>query len=193
MADLKNITINDDGELILPSGTTAQRPASPENGMIRYNTTIGQTEFFNGSWNRVRRGNLSDWAYKEGPISFNSNYRNNWNMGEAYGSSLDATTHGFGILVNETGEYWFEGWQRTGNTQFGGLALNGDRSALENQSFNVWSHDHSGSTNNWSKSICVGTFQAGWIITFGPAVNYSSGVVYSTAGFAGCITAVRLD
>ena len=35
----------------LPSGTTAQRPASPANGMIRYNTTEDYVEEYrNGSW-----------------------------------------------------------------------------------------------------------------------------------------------
>jgi hypothetical protein len=32
----------------LPSGTTAQRPASPVNGMARFNTTIGKMEFYDG-------------------------------------------------------------------------------------------------------------------------------------------------
>jgi len=32
------------GEVQLPSGTTAQRSASPTNGMVRYNTTIGAFE-----------------------------------------------------------------------------------------------------------------------------------------------------
>ena len=36
--------------LTLPRGTTAQRPSSPSNGMIRYNTTLGQVEFYNGDW-----------------------------------------------------------------------------------------------------------------------------------------------
>ena len=35
------------GYFDLPSGTTAQRPASPVNGMIRFNTTIGGLEVFN--------------------------------------------------------------------------------------------------------------------------------------------------
>jgi hypothetical protein len=49
MATLKNLTINDTGFLRLPSGTTAQRPASPVAGQIRYNTTIAANEFYNGS------------------------------------------------------------------------------------------------------------------------------------------------
>jgi hypothetical protein len=44
MATLKNTTINDTGHLTLPAGTTAQRPASPVIGMIRYNTSLGFSE-----------------------------------------------------------------------------------------------------------------------------------------------------
>jgi hypothetical protein len=44
----------------LPSGTTAQRPASPNNGMARYNTTTTKFEFYqNGEWlNYVQSYNL---------------------------------------------------------------------------------------------------------------------------------------
>jgi hypothetical protein len=39
------------GYFDLPSGTTAQRPASPVNGMTRYNTTLNQFEVYqNGAW-----------------------------------------------------------------------------------------------------------------------------------------------
>ena len=34
----------------LPRGTTGQRPANPLNAMMRYNTTLSQVEFYNGSW-----------------------------------------------------------------------------------------------------------------------------------------------
>ena len=37
------------GALTMPSGTTAERPASPVTGMIRYNTTTGVTEYYNGT------------------------------------------------------------------------------------------------------------------------------------------------
>jgi len=37
------------GAFDLPSGTTAQRPASPNTGYTRYNTTIGSLETWNGS------------------------------------------------------------------------------------------------------------------------------------------------
>ena len=49
MATLKNTTINDTGFLRLPSGTTAQRPASPVAGMVRFNTTLGYAEVYTGT------------------------------------------------------------------------------------------------------------------------------------------------
>lgn len=49
MATLKNTTVNDTGYFQLPSGTTAQRPASPVTGMMRWNTTLSQAEMYNGT------------------------------------------------------------------------------------------------------------------------------------------------
>jgi len=46
-----NITLNKVGALTLHTGTTAERPATPINGMIRYNTTIEKFEGFeDGAW-----------------------------------------------------------------------------------------------------------------------------------------------
>lgn len=49
MATLKNTLIDDTGYLQLPSGTTAQRPVSPSNGYMRWNTTESVVEVYNGS------------------------------------------------------------------------------------------------------------------------------------------------
>jgi len=49
IANNQNITLNSTGAVILPSGTTAQRP-SASNGAVRYNTTLAQVEFYNGGW-----------------------------------------------------------------------------------------------------------------------------------------------
>lgn len=39
------------GGMYLPKGTTAQRPATPATGMMRFNTTTGLVETYNGtSW-----------------------------------------------------------------------------------------------------------------------------------------------
>jgi hypothetical protein len=54
MAQLKNTTVDDTGNLSLPSGTTAQRPATPLQGMIRYNTTLNTTEYYDGAaWRSI--------------------------------------------------------------------------------------------------------------------------------------------
>jgi hypothetical protein len=54
MAQLKNTTIDDIGNLGFPAGTTAQRPASPQQGMIRYNTSLNDTEYYDGEvWRKI--------------------------------------------------------------------------------------------------------------------------------------------
>jgi hypothetical protein len=54
MASLQSLIINDTGSINLPLGTTAQRPANPQEGYIRYNTTLSIVEFYNGdAWCRI--------------------------------------------------------------------------------------------------------------------------------------------
>jgi hypothetical protein len=54
MATLKNTIINDTGYLRIPVGTTAQRPASPVVGDLRYSTSNNAIEYYNGStWVQV--------------------------------------------------------------------------------------------------------------------------------------------
>lgn len=51
MANLKNTIVNDTGSVYLPRGTSAQRPSSPVDGAMRYNTDLGYVEFFwKGIW-----------------------------------------------------------------------------------------------------------------------------------------------
>jgi hypothetical protein len=43
--------------VVIPTGSSAQRPDSPNFGMIRYNTDSGLVEFFNGSiWTALSTG-----------------------------------------------------------------------------------------------------------------------------------------
>lgn len=53
MATLKNTVINDTGYFRLPSGTTAQRPVSPSNGMMRYNSTFNCAERYVNGWKYI--------------------------------------------------------------------------------------------------------------------------------------------
>jgi len=49
MATLDAAIINDTGYLQVPSGTKAQRPSSPIEGALRYNTTFGDFEYYDGT------------------------------------------------------------------------------------------------------------------------------------------------
>ena len=49
MATLKNTVINSTSHMTLPSGTTAQRPATPQQGYIRYNTS-SSTNYHGDDW-----------------------------------------------------------------------------------------------------------------------------------------------
>lgn len=54
-ADTVVLKTSSTGAAIIPTGTTAQRPASPDAGMIRMNTTTGEPEWYNpevGTWKR---------------------------------------------------------------------------------------------------------------------------------------------
>ena len=45
------------GSMTLPIGTTGERPGSPANGMVRYNSSLGKTEFYeSGSWTSYGSG-----------------------------------------------------------------------------------------------------------------------------------------
>jgi len=56
MATLLNTRITDQ-TLVLPSGTTAERPAAPVPGSMRFNTTLGIAEVYDyGSWRDLANG-----------------------------------------------------------------------------------------------------------------------------------------
>lgn len=53
-ADSGVVNINTTGGFKLPSGTTAQRPVSPQNGYLRVNTTTNYIElYYNGTWRNI--------------------------------------------------------------------------------------------------------------------------------------------
>ena len=58
-----DLTLTGTGSLIVPSGTTAQRPVTAENGMIRYNSTTGSVEAYTTS---------SGWGAISAPPSITS-------------------------------------------------------------------------------------------------------------------------
>jgi len=56
----QDITLSSDGFLQLPNGTTAERPVTPANGMIRYNSDDDVFEGYDGDWRPVVT--LSDYS-----------------------------------------------------------------------------------------------------------------------------------
>lgn len=52
MANLKQTNINDSGFIQLPAGTSQQRPANPENGMLRLNSQLNQVEIYDSGYNK---------------------------------------------------------------------------------------------------------------------------------------------
>ena len=64
--------------LELPDGTTAQRPGTPVNGMIRYNTTLNQFEGYKASaWGAIgggATGGSSDDIFYENGQTVTANY-----------------------------------------------------------------------------------------------------------------------
>jgi len=54
MRTFKNLTENVQEAITMPYGTDFNRPANPEEGMVRYNTTQDALEFYNGtSWYKI--------------------------------------------------------------------------------------------------------------------------------------------
>lgn len=52
-----NVTIDDTGAITIPRGTEEQRPASPKDGMLRYNSDLNSFEGYkNGSWGSIGSG-----------------------------------------------------------------------------------------------------------------------------------------
>lgn len=73
-----DVLLTGTGVLDLPVGTTAQRPASPNSGMIRFNTTLNQFEGYNGTaWSQVgggATGGGADTVFIENSNTVTTNY-----------------------------------------------------------------------------------------------------------------------
>jgi len=76
-----SVSIPTDKHIVLPSGTTAQRAGSPPNYSLRYNTTLSELEFWDGTtWNTINQtkpwdvdNNATHWWKSEG-IASNSSW-----------------------------------------------------------------------------------------------------------------------
>ena len=72
------VTFGGTGQITLPVGTTVQRSASPSVGMIRYNSTFGQFEGYQGGvWSQVgggATGGGGDQVFVENGVVVTTNY-----------------------------------------------------------------------------------------------------------------------
>ena len=73
-----DLNITGTGYLDLPVGTTAERPSSPNSGMVRFNNTLLQFEGYNGSaWGTIgggATGGVGNSVFYENDISVTANY-----------------------------------------------------------------------------------------------------------------------
>ena len=73
-----NVTMSSTGFALIPAGTTAERPVSPANGQIRYNTTTSQFEGYQGgAWGQLgggATGGGGDEVFVENGVTVTTNY-----------------------------------------------------------------------------------------------------------------------
>jgi len=71
------MTLEGTGAAIINVGTTGERPASPEEGMVRYNSTTTKFEGYNGAWGALgggATGGGSDTVFFENSLTVTQNY-----------------------------------------------------------------------------------------------------------------------
>ena len=73
-----NVTMLSTGYVLIPSGTIAQRPVTPVNGEIRYNTDYNAFEgYANGAWGNIgggATGGGGDQVFVENGVTVTTNY-----------------------------------------------------------------------------------------------------------------------
>ena len=73
-----NVTMSSTGFALIPAGTTAERPVSPANGQIRYNTTTAQFEGYQGgAWGQLgggATGGGGDEVFVENGVTVTTSY-----------------------------------------------------------------------------------------------------------------------
>lgn len=186
-----NVVINNNQSFIVPVGSTGQQPATPTNGMVRYNTTNNRYEgYANGYWTNLGGVQSLDgrtYIIPESSPGANDNvisfYANNVNSAYINSSGLYATdfkTANIDITGNTISTY-------TANTDIN-LVPNGTGSiAIGNLAFN-----NNAITNRVSQAVTVlaasgagyykfgGTYGVG--IPFGNGNTDRPGNIYAETG-----------
>lgn len=74
---VNELVLESTGAAILNVGTTDERPADPEDGMVRYNSTTSKFEGYNGAWGALgggATGGGSDTVFFENSLVVAQNY-----------------------------------------------------------------------------------------------------------------------
>lgn len=103
-----DVNLTGTGAIDIPAGTTAQRPASPNSGMIRFNSTLSQYEGYNGTaWSSIgggATGGGSDTVFLENSQTVTTNYTLTTNKNAV---SAGPVTVNAGIIVTvPSGASW---------------------------------------------------------------------------------------
>ena len=103
-----DVTVTSTGFVLISAGTTAQRPVSPANGQIRYNTTTSQFEGYQGgAWGQLGGGATGaggDEVFVENSRVVTTNYTSP--VGKS-AESVGPITINSGITVTvSSGERW---------------------------------------------------------------------------------------
>ncbi len=103
-----NVTMTATGFALIPAGTTAERPVSPVNGQIRYNTTTAQFEGYQGgAWGQLgggATGGGGDEVFVENGVTVTTNYTLTTNKNAM---SVGPITINAGITVTvPSGQRW---------------------------------------------------------------------------------------
>lgn len=160
MATLKNTTIDDTGALLLPRGTTAERPASTDNGMMRFNTTMKCVETWNGSrWvymPDIVRDNLVLYLDAGEPSSYSSGTA--WNDVSIYSNNATLVN---GPTYNTDGGGSF---QFDGSNDYATIT-NSNSLNIQNQvTVEAWvNYASQGGTNSYSV-LCVKGDPWNWLL-----------------------------
>lgn len=189
--------------LVFGAGGTASGFSSVNTLVVTSAATVGigtvaPTEKLEVAGNLKVTGEIygqKSWGFKKGPTAFATDYVNTWASGGGSGSSIDCTSSANGCTILKSGTYEIRCVQRANSTTstFVGIALNGDRTALETRADAVWDHDHALGVGQFTESNFTGTLTAGNFITCGPAAANQTYMIYAANSYNGTLIIKRID
>lgn len=98
------ISLPGTGSLKVQKGSTAERPGTPESGMIRYNTTTGGFEGYTDDWGSIGGGASAGGVIYENSTTISSNYTLTTNKN---GMSVGPISIASGVTVTvPSGQRW---------------------------------------------------------------------------------------